>query len=827
MKKSLLPLCMLAVILSVIPLSNGLAQEKNPPDIALGKSVTFSTPPNYYLTTDPDNDKQLTDGLYSSEGKLHQTEDTTYLWMQKGTVGWSGIKPVGITIDLGSVQPISGVSYSTAAGASDVAWPVAIYIAVSDDNKTWHYAGDLVALSKKNGLPPSKGYATFKYVTHDLQTKGRYISLGVVQPFIYTFVDEVEVYKGDDAWLSLPTPGRATSGIADLISENINTSFAQRRLNTDIAALRQEIAESSLSANSKSTFNTRLDKEATATQNLPALPADFKTILPLNDIHRDILAVHGEMLAVHGFKPLTVWHQHRYAWLPLLAKPNVDNKPQLNFSMLGNQFRSDDLLLTNASGNARKVTLQLRNRPGGAMPDWLKVYSVAWTDEMSYFVGMNNTMQGVPVTDALLPVDAQNGVYTIDVPAGMTRKVWFTIDSSKVPAGSYISTFAVNGMGEQTSVPLSLNISKVAMGTPRFSMGMWDYTDGEGSSGINPQNRQAAIALMRSHYVDTTWASPSALPRPAADAFDAEGNLKTKLNFSKFDQWIARWLGAHHYFVFAAVGDSFAGTQMDTPEFHARVGSWAKVLSSHMKELGLQPKQLGILLVDEPRSDTQDTIIAAWAKAINAAAPELTLFEDPNQERPDQNKIQDAITQVDILSPDFVNYQKGGEPVQKYFENLRAQGKKLWLYQCSGPVRGYNPQQYYRYQPWQAFAIGATGQGFWAFGDTGGAATSWQGYNGTGVNYAPAFLDTNTVYDSIHWDAAREGVEDYEELAMLQDIIRKSNNKTWKMHAQQVLNNAVKAVKSSWNGDYDWAKETDPNLADAQLQKVRAMLTQR
>jgi hypothetical protein len=797
----------------MLPASCAYAQSSV--NIALGKTVTFNKSPNYKLCTDPNDKIQLTDGKYSSEGNLQEAENTTALWVQKGTVGWQYVKPVIITIDLGSVQPIAGASYSTAAGSAGVAWPAAIYITTSEDNKTWHYAGDLTSLSQRNGTPPADGYANFHYATHDLQTKGRYISFIVVQaPF--AFVDEIEVYQGNNAWLTKPAAGREISSMDNLVKENAITSRAQHRMNEDIAGVLEEIDKSSLSPGVKSTFTARLDKDAAATAQMEPLPEDFKTILPLNDIHRDILAVRGELLAAEGQKPLAVWHQHRYAWLSLLAKPDTQNQPQLDFSMLRNQFRSDDLLLTNASGKSQAVTLQLKHPPRDLQNGWLQVYSVAWTD----------TAQGTPVADALLPMEPQNGIYLIDVPAGMTRKVWFTVDSSKVPAGSYKSTFVVSGAGQQINVPVSLNISKVAMNTPRMSLGMWDYTNGKGLYGINPQNRKAAIDMMRSHFVDTPWASSGALPRPDAADFDAQGNVKTKLDFSNFDQWVALWPGARHYFVFANVPDVFAGAKINTPEFNLRVGSWAKVLSAHMKELNLQPKQLGILLVDEPHSDTQDTIIAAWAKAINATAPELTLFQDPTWPRPDQAKIQDAITQADILCANFPTYKNGGATVQKYFEDLRAQGKDLWFYQCSGPVRLYDPQGYYRHQAWQAFANGATGQGFWAFGDTSGVPTSWNEYTfaTARVNFAPAFLDKDTVYNSIHWDAVREGIEDNEELAMLNDAIRTSSNAAWKQQARQVLNDAVQAVTQSWNPAYNWKQDKNPGLADAQLQKVQDML---
>jgi hypothetical protein len=523
--------------------------------------------------------------------------------------------------------------------------------------------------------------------------------------------------------------------------------------------------------------------------------------------------VRGEILAAQGLKPLTVWKQHRYAWLPLLAKPEHQEKTELHFSMLKNQFRSDNILCTNASGQSQQVTLQLKNAPQNVENGWLQIYAVAWTD----------TAQGIPVADALFPVQPQNGVYTIDIPAGMTRKIWFTVDSSKLASGISKSTFEVNGIGRQISIPLNLDISKVAMKKPRLSLGMWDYTN-RIMYGITENNRKDAIALMRSHFVDTTWGNRSAVPWPAAADFDAQGNYKTKPDFSNFDQWVALWPGVRHFFVYPVASTSFAGARIGTPEFDARVGSWAKVLSAHMKELGLQPQQLGICLVDEPHSEAQDAIIAAWAKAIKAAAPELTLFEDPTWLRPDRTKNQDAITQIDVLCPNLSIYKDGGAAVQKYFQQLRAQGKQQWFYQCTGPVRLYDPQLYYRYQAWNAFAEGATGQGFWSFSDTSKAPSSFSEYGTARINYAPVFFDNDTVYDSVHWDAVREGVEDYEELAMLQDAINVSNNAAWKKQAQQTLNEAVKAVTRIWTRVYAWDQKSDPQLADAQLQKVRQLL---
>ena len=82
--------------------------------IARGCPVTFDTPPNYPLCADGNDPLQLTDGEYCGADPE--------MWKDKRAVGWQAVSPAVFTIDLGKVQPISGVSYSTAAGIAGVTW---------------------------------------------------------------------------------------------------------------------------------------------------------------------------------------------------------------------------------------------------------------------------------------------------------------------------------------------------------------------------------------------------------------------------------------------------------------------------------------------------------------------------------------------------------------------------------------------------------------------------------------------------------------------------------------------------------------------------------
>jgi len=808
------------VLLSLTILSLGFTLSSNAnaqTNIALNKKIITNIPSNYALTKDK-NPAQLVDGKYAGN-EYNAAENTSSLWVQEGAITWRSSKsPVIFTIDLGKEMPVSGVSFSTAAGRAGVQFPSFVGIAVSEDGKTWFYQGNLISMSRQNGTPDLNKYSRYKFATHDLKTKGRYVSLAVMQ-FPYTVTDEIEIYSGDNAWLTMPLQGKSMSSltaIKDLATVSVEENFVKRRVDDDIKTIRQKINDSALPDARKSTFMAQLDKSAAENEQFALTDANLSTVLPINPIHQKVMETYGAFLAAEKVPQISIWKEHRYAWTPFIAKPQNGQKPQIDISMLGNQFRSDAFLITNASDAPEIVSLKLQNSPAGAKAGWLQINQAIWMD----------TYQGTPVADALLPVALSNGLQEVTIPAGFTAKIWLTVDSSKVPAGKYKSTFMVNG----TSIPFNLNISNIAMKRPRMSLCVWDYTDpasmkGSGSRGITSANYAAALAMMKSHFVDSPWATRGILPFPTAEAFDANNQLKSTLSFTNFDKWVAEWPDARNYFVFisAKEEETFGGSARGTAAFKARLGNWAKVLSAHMKKLNLDPAKLALLIVDEPHQAWQDEVIADWASAINAAAPELSLICDPSWVRPEEEIHQAALSQMDMLMPNTQRYVGSYSKASiDYFDQQYAAGKELWLYSCTGPVRLFDPQQYYRGQAWRVFSMNGKGMGYWAFGDIGSAPSTWQDYQ-INQSFSPAFIDKNTVYNSIHWDSVREGVEDFEELSMLHDAIENTKNAALKIEAQKVLDEAVKVVTATKSND-DWQKEMHPEYTDQQLHNVRDML---
>jgi hypothetical protein len=161
-----------------------------------------------------------------------------------------------LTVDLGQTQPIAGLSYSTAAGVAGVAWPREIRIAVSEDGRLWRSPGDLVVLSKHNGAPLAEGYGAFRYKTHELASRGRYVRLAVVTDGAFAFCDELEIFRspdGSDKRAARRRYCRSRSCHADGVVGDATGIF--RRLSLDMGTALAAVEQSRLSQADKAAAN--------------------------------------------------------------------------------------------------------------------------------------------------------------------------------------------------------------------------------------------------------------------------------------------------------------------------------------------------------------------------------------------------------------------------------------------------------------------------------------------------------------------------------------------------------------------------------------------
>ena len=585
------------------------------PNIALHKPYTLDPCPTYGDCADAADRTQLTDGEYTKG----------YFWVQKTTVGWVHSRPVIVTIDLGQVEPIAGLSYSTAAGVADVAWPLSILVMVSDDGQQWTVLGDLIALSNKRGAPPPTPYRLHRFATGDLQARGRYVAL-VVDCAPYTVVDEIEIYRGQEAWLNQPPQGRTFKmSPKDYHRTRQVANSVQGRMHTDLDDILGGLDSTQLSAAEKAGLRARAAKLGPAIDAWDEVPEDFTTVLPLNDLHTRVYALHAPVLRARGYRALTAWGGYRYDMLQPLqapAKPPAE-PPALSVRMMRNEHRAEVLNLTNPTDGP--LTATVRASGLGRYASALTLREVLFTD----------TRERTPVAAAILPGQPADKGLQVTIPAGLTRQVWLHFNTRDLPAGDVRATLEVTSgsAGEGVTLPLSLHVADLVM-PAEFSVaiGGWDETNNKGGYQVTAENMRPLIENLRDHGVNMPWSNPQVMPTPGQ--YDAAGNMTAAPDFTSWDEWVDRWQGAPYWGLFPNVGKAFAGEPMGTPRFNKMVGAWATAWVQHAAAQGIKPGQIMLLLVDEPQRDEQDQIIIAWAKALHAAQPELVVWNDPIHAEP-------------------------------------------------------------------------------------------------------------------------------------------------------------------------------------------------
>ena len=711
-------------------------------NLALTRPYTLSPRPSYALCSDPDDKTQLTDGVYT-EG---------HFWTRPTTVGWQGTDPKFINIDLGHDYPIRGISYSTAAGVAEVHWPVHLYIFVSPDGQKWHKAGDLVPLAAAHDPLPMYGeYANYHFWTDKLQTHGRYVQI-VALSDSFNFVDEIEVYRGDDSFMAAAYADAGKDNLQQYMTQCLTDNLIQQQLRKDLRAVQSDVA--ALPAGQKAAFETRLAALGQAIDTMPTVPMEgFRAVLPMLPLEKDIFALQAEVWRAQGKPALRVWANQRWDPLePSQEPPEGGAAPALKVDMMGNEYRAGVVNLTNASDRPLQLALRLTGLPGGTNPGYVKVYQVEhvgtrWFDS---------------VAAALPEVKATASGYPIEVPVGMTRQVWFTFNPRTLKGGTYNGSIEISGGATVQKVPVKLAVWPIRFPDhTTLSLGGWDYTNNEKSYGITARNRDAVLAYLKAHYVNLPWGS-GALPM---GAFDAAGNMAAP-DTTNFDNWLKTWPNANLYAVFVPSQDNLGGVKMGTPLFNTMVGYWAHFWAQHARDKGLKPSQLALLIYDEPSKKSQYDIIVAWGKAIKAAEPELRLWEDPQPTEP--NDVVEMLATVDIIAPYRSQYlMNPGGWLQKLYENARQQGKDLSFYNADGPARTFDPYSFYLLQEWHVFVNGGSSSCFWAFSDNGGV-DCWNEYPAKGNGpYCPYYLSDDSITGAKYMEAIREGVEDYEYLTML------------------------------------------------------------
>ena len=742
---------------------------------------------------------QLTDGESKSSCK-------NQFGVEKSSGGWSQGLPIIMTIDLEREEPISGISWNGAAGSGGVTWPMGLQVYVSSDQQNWYFVGDLADLGSRKTRPEPVGHSIFKYATDGLRTKGRWVQI-LVNQTPYAFCDEIEVFRGEDAWLQEPHGKTAVADPQqDFWQNNLNNGL-RMRLFADLMQVEERIL--SLPKN-YAPRNAALPKIALLKEEIAqdfSVDLDsFQAVFPLNRLHERVFALNAVFLQANRYSKPFFWHNNRWDPLTMLSMPEGSAlSAPLQVDMMRNEQRSEVINLCNPGNDSLEYEFSCSGLPEEA---GLQFNEVLATD----------TKQGESISAALKLSDNPKQL-KLRVPAGTSRQVWISFRKPSLPNGKYSGKVSARAPGqEELEAEINLRIYAEFPQQASLHVGGWDYVNGNGRYVHGMSNLQDNLALMRDIYTDSAWATSSVMPQGAKFAEDGSLMNAEELDFSNWEQWQRRWSQARKYCIFMSVGSKFYGESMNSQRFKRMLADYMNAWGNYLRNKNLHPSQVVLLLVDEPNKHSQDEIIIAWAKAIKAAAQGFLIFEDPVYRNPEE-ALPEMYEVSDILCPNTPMMLSQGEKFKRFYMRQAEAGKELWLYSCSGPAKTLDPVNYHRAQMWQAFDIGAKGCFYWAFGCAGGNGNSFSPYLQPGIEYSPYFMSKHTVMPGKHSEAIREGVQDYEYLLILQkkcEQLRKDNR-----YGPQLLNAellletvAARALAEVKPGNLGWQTAKNRGLLD-------------
>jgi hypothetical protein len=408
----------------------------------------------------------------------------------------------------------------------------------------------------------------------------------------------------------------------------------------------------------------------------------------------------------------------------------------------------------------------------------------------------------------------------IDLPAGENQPLWVLVHVPEdAQAGDYTGQVSLKAEGFSAGVPIKLHVWDFAVPERNHIETAFGFSPGnvfryqqlrsdQDKRRVLDMYFQCFAEHRISPYDPTPLDSIRVTFLPEADPPRAE------LDFSAFDKAMARAVKESHFTNFSLPIQGMGGGSFhsrvepkigdfgeDTPQYQAVFSSYVKQLEEHLRQQGWL-KMAYVYWFDEPEPKDYE-FVAAGMRRLKKYAPGLQRMLT---EEPGDNVLSGL---VDIWCPVSPNYNHA------VAEKRQALPERFWWYVCTGPKAPYctlfidHPATELRVWLWQTWQRKISGVLVWssnywtsgaAFPDSARPQNPYEdpmgyvsGYstpqgtkrywgNGDGrfiyppeAAAVPGKSGPEPVIEppvsSIRWEMLREGIEDYEYLYLLSQLL--------------------------------------------------------
>ena len=540
------------LILLVIP-SSISAQ-----NLALHKSYSLSTLPNYQYSAPASDKSSLTDGIYTKG----------YFWSQPTTVGWMG-RRVSIDIDLGEIQPVGAISFNTVRySKGGVNFPQNIYVFVSEDDKDFKYVGDAA------DTPDNKAgsYMIKKFILNNINSRGRYVLLSVIPKGKLLFCDEIEVMKGKSTISNsslLLRKDSLTNAIDSLTSLRFEKKYLEESLKTielrgvesadssEFSSIRKEIKGKDISTSDLKYYQEKIGQlQAKFLQDKFRLPFLVTKYNPW-----DSLMQFTEPKGQAGLTSYQITVPIQGVQFGCFVLTNTNTTPQ-HFSF-------------NISTNRNRITSNIQ------------LFKVAFVPSLNY----------LRIPDPLIPVE--NNVL---INPGISQMFFYKVRGIK--QGYAKSTITINSEKGTAKLAANIRVSNLLLSSEtNINANVWAYLN-------YPMLQDRKIEAARDlhlHHINTVVIPPAILPKLESDSYTG------------FINYITNFMGVKNFLLY--MNYSARDLRDGNGEFMSlawknKFTAWYTSIVKLIKQNGFPNTHIFLYPYDEVRgTDIEDfSTLVRWAK---------------------------------------------------------------------------------------------------------------------------------------------------------------------------------------------------------------------
>jgi len=535
-------------------------------------------------------------------------------------------------------------------------------------------------------------------------------------------------------------------------------------------------------------------------------------VFSVHDFHR---ADYGRLLGGRDAKTAVWWCDATHKIPPQRALP-LEKSSAAELSAARNEHEAVQIVVRPKETEALKGLTAAAgplSGPGGAKiaAENIKILRVAY-----HFVHHPTDASGISDwwPDALPPLRKP-----LDLPAGKNQPLWVLVYVPRdAKPGDYTGTLSLKAEGWSAEVPIKLHV--------------WNFTlpqknHLETALGLSPheiwryhqlkteEDKRRVLDMYLQSFAEHRISPYDPTPLdPVGVKFLTEADPpRAELDFSRFDPAMTRALEKFRFTNFMLHVQAMGGGTFhqrfepsigkygeDTPQYQAAFASYIKQLEGHLREKGWL-KMSYIYWFDEP--DPKDyAFVRKGMERLKKYAPGLTtmLTEEPGDP---------LAGPIDIWCPVSFNYNHAEA------EKRRAAGERIWWYVCCGPKAPYctlfidHPATEMRVWLWQTWQRNIAGILIWStnywtsdaayperpqnpyedpmgyvsgYSTPRGVKNFWG--NGDGrflyppeAAAVPGASGKDPVIEppvsSMRWEMLREGIEDFEYLCLLRELLAK------------------------------------------------------